>query len=332
MSSNKETSTGYYPDRRPIALFLDLDNLLYHIKSEDAVGILLNALSPWGNVVVRKAFGNSHTFKNNLYRQLLRHKFELADSSYLPHKKNGTDIRIAMEIMEVLHTRSGVRTFAIASGDGDFIALVHRLQQHRCAVIGIGSQRTSARKLTESCDVFLFYEDLVATSRQSKPDQSKDYGEVVLTGEEALKRLLRRKNLYPCPPDILAGILTLLQKLGKILPCSLKTLQNQLAEDSHRHGYSKNMARHTIKTLTSLGFLISDSEDVPFTQKTVRCLPEIFQIENVLAKAQIESLLQEDNLVTDHLTIASVIWNDPHRASEIENLIAKQPNTAESVC
>ena len=76
--------------------------------------------------------------------------------------KNSADIRLAVDAVEMCLTKNHIDTFAILSGDSDFSPLVSKLREFDKTVIGVGMREATSTLLTEVCDEFIFYEDIVS--------------------------------------------------------------------------------------------------------------------------------------------------------------------------
>ena len=142
----QKDEVNYYPEINQIALFLDIDNIGIR-KYKGEISLITNSIKPWGKIAVKIAYGNSISQRANLYQDLLNQHFKIAKPGYTPHKKNGADIQIAMDAIEVLQKNSSINTFAIATGDSDFLALVNKLHDYGKNVIGIGSYRCTSKQL-----------------------------------------------------------------------------------------------------------------------------------------------------------------------------------------
>jgi hypothetical protein len=86
---------------------------------------------------------------------------EIPDRAYTG--KNSADIRLAVDAMEICLTKDHIDTFAILSGDSDFSPLVSKLKEFGKTVVGVGMKEATSPLLTEVCDEFIFYEDIVST-------------------------------------------------------------------------------------------------------------------------------------------------------------------------
>jgi hypothetical protein len=74
--------------------------------------------------------------------------------------KNSADIRLAVDAIELCHTKDFINTFAIVSGDSDFFPLVAKLKENGKTVIGVGMFDATSELLAANCDEFIYYEDI----------------------------------------------------------------------------------------------------------------------------------------------------------------------------
>ena len=74
--------------------------------------------------------------------------------------KNSADIRLAVDAIELCHTKSFIDTFVIVSGDSDFTPLVSQLKENGKTVIGVGMYDSTSELLAANCDEFIFYEEI----------------------------------------------------------------------------------------------------------------------------------------------------------------------------
>lgn len=176
-------------DEERIALFVDFENLAIGARDRGGqidLGIIMDALSERGRVVVRRAYADWNLFSD--YRQnLVSERIDLIE---IPQRtgivrKNAADIKLAVDALELAFEREFITTFVIASGDSDFTPLVLKLRELNRRVIGIGVEGSTSELLPGACDEFLFYERLVGPGsvksaprrRGSKPD-GQDEGEL----------------------------------------------------------------------------------------------------------------------------------------------------------
>src|SRR5206468_3426552 len=133
------------------ALLIDFDNVTMGIRS-DLQTELKNLLSSdivKGKVSVQRAYAD--------WRRYPQYIVPLSESSidlifapaYGSAKKNATDIRLAIDALELVFTRPEIGTFILLSGDSDFSSLVIKLKEYGKYVIGVGIRESSSDLLVE---------------------------------------------------------------------------------------------------------------------------------------------------------------------------------------
>src|SRR5437879_9510415 len=75
--------------------------------------------------------------------------------------KNGADINLALDALEMAFTHSHVNAFAIVSGDSDFIPLVNKLKEYGKTVFVVGGRAFTSTILQQNCHEFISYESLL---------------------------------------------------------------------------------------------------------------------------------------------------------------------------
>ncbi|MGH2729950.1 MAG: NYN domain-containing protein, partial [Actinomycetota bacterium] len=166
-----------------IALFVDFENLAIGARDRGEkldAGVIMNALSERGRVVVRRAYADWNLFTE--YREgLVAQRIEMIE---VPQRtgmvrKNAADIKLAVDALELAFERAFVTTFVIASGDSDFTPLVLKLRELDKRVIGVGVEGSTSELLPGACDEFLFYERLLGpgTSKSAPRRRGRRGGE-----------------------------------------------------------------------------------------------------------------------------------------------------------
>src|SRR5262249_20786653 len=74
--------------------------------------------------------------------------------------KNGADINLALDALEMAFTHPHINAFAIAAGDSDFISLVEKLKQYDKKVFVVGGRQFTSGVLQRNCHEFIAYENL----------------------------------------------------------------------------------------------------------------------------------------------------------------------------
>jgi hypothetical protein len=77
--------------------------------------------------------------------------------------KNGADITMALDALELAFTHDHINTFVIVGGDSDFISLVEKLKQYGRKVIVVGGRQFTSATMQKNCHEFIAYENLVGT-------------------------------------------------------------------------------------------------------------------------------------------------------------------------
>ena len=149
------------------ALLIDFDNVTMGIRSNLAQELrnLLNSEIIKGKVAVQRAYAD--------WRRYPQYIVPLSESSidlifapaYGSTKKNATDIRLAIDAMELVFTRPEIGTFIILSGDSDFSSLVLKLKEYGKYVIGVGIYESSSDLLIQNCDEYYSYTALTGLKR-----------------------------------------------------------------------------------------------------------------------------------------------------------------------
>jgi len=159
---------GHAPASYPIhapnaALLIDFDNVTMGIRSDLAAELrnLFSSDLVKGKVSVQRAYAD--------WRRYPQYVLPLTESSidliYAPaygsSKKNATDIRLAIDAVELAITRPEIGTFILLSGDSDFSSLVLKLREYGKYVIGVGIRESSSELLVQNCDEYYSYNSLV---------------------------------------------------------------------------------------------------------------------------------------------------------------------------
>jgi uncharacterized LabA/DUF88 family protein len=170
---------------------IDFDNVTLGIRS-DLQTELKNLLSSdivKGKVAVQRAYAD--------WRRYPQYVVPLTESSidlifataYGSAKKNATDIRLAIDAIELVFTRPEIGTFILLSGDSDFSSLVIKLKEYGKYVIGVGIRESSSDLLVQNCDEYYSYNALAGLVKSSEEEVVKrDPWELVTESITRMKR------------------------------------------------------------------------------------------------------------------------------------------------
>src|SRR5512140_2772561 len=153
------------------ALLIDFDNVTMGIRSDLTKELknLLNSDIIKGKVAVQRAYAD--------WRRYPQYIVPLSEASvdlifapaYGSSKKNATDIRLAIDALELVFTRPEIGTFILLSGDSDFSSLVIKLKEYGKYVIGVGIRESASDLLIQNCDEYYSYSDLAALTKEEEP-------------------------------------------------------------------------------------------------------------------------------------------------------------------
>lgn len=211
---------------RRVAVFIDFENIKRAVdecfvnERVDLKRVLDEVQTVCeGRITIKRAYADWGLFKD--YRSdLLDNATEPVQTFALTYKgKNGADIRIAVDVMDVVLRQTDVTHVALVSGDSDFTPLINKLREVGRTVVGVGVRNNTSTYLAKSCDTFCYYDDL-------RPDD----------GDELPERA------YPSTPsDPVALLATALAQLGNrpVPGSALKQTMRKLDPnfDETRHGH-----------------------------------------------------------------------------------------------
>jgi len=155
-------------DRLRIAVFIDFDNIEIGVKSTlgasfDA-GLVLEALKERGEVVSKTAYSDWQR-AGGYSRMLTQHAIRMVQRNMTPGgDKNGADINLALDALEMAFTHPHINAFVIVGGDSDFISLVEKLKQYDKKVFIVGGRQFTSGIMQRNCHEFMAYENLLGAS------------------------------------------------------------------------------------------------------------------------------------------------------------------------
>jgi uncharacterized LabA/DUF88 family protein len=151
-------------ERLRIAVFIDFDNIEIGVKNTlnaafDA-GLVLEALKERGEVVSKTAYSDWQR-AGGYSRLLTQHAIRMVQRNLTPGgDKNGADINLALDALEMAFTHPHINAFVIVGGDSDFISLVEKLKQYDKKVFVVGGRQFTSGIMQRNCHEFIAYENL----------------------------------------------------------------------------------------------------------------------------------------------------------------------------
>jgi uncharacterized protein (TIGR00288 family) len=163
-------------DRLKLAVFIDFDNIEIGVKStlhrEFDVAEVLDALKERGEIVTCVAYANWGR-QESATRAMTEHAVQMVQRDPSPRgDKNGADINLALDALEMAFTHDHINAFAIVSGDSDFIALLNKLKQYDKRVFVLGGKAFTSTILQKNCHEFISYESLLDEPKAAPPPRA----------------------------------------------------------------------------------------------------------------------------------------------------------------
>jgi len=187
-----------------VAVFMDFENIYIATRDKYSANpkfeYIMERCGLYGRVVIARAYADWYQFSrvtNALYANGI-------EPRYVPNYyyggeqgdhaegaiKNSADIHLVIDAMGTLFDYPNIQIYVLATGDRDFIPLVHTIRQHGKRVIVIGVADATSSHLAQSADEFIFYHQLAEDVLPPKP-KTKDIYDVLV---DALRLARERKN------------------------------------------------------------------------------------------------------------------------------------------
>ena len=159
-----------------IAVFIDFDNVEIGVKStiggQFDIGLVLEAIKERGEIVTKIAYSDWKRV-GDYSRLLTQHAIRMVQRNMTPGgDKNGADITMALDALEMAFTHDHINAFVIVGGDSDFISLVEKLKQYGRKVIVVGGRQFTSATMQKNCHEFIAYENLVGSRGGRQAERS----------------------------------------------------------------------------------------------------------------------------------------------------------------
>jgi len=166
-------------------------------------------------------------------------------------QKNASDIQLAIDAIDIAHTKTTVEIFVIVSGDGGFSSLAKKLHEYGKTVIGCAYKKTTNKVFKAVSDDFIWLQEpknetpmikqnnatttqindpiLVAFSKKYKPLQKPSIDEIVNVSKEIISFFVSNSDIS-----------TLLKKSGLNISIFSQFLDYRLSGfNYYRLGFTK---------------------------------------------------------------------------------------------
>ncbi len=161
-----------------IAVFIDFDNIEIGVKTTlnqtFDIGAVLEAIKERGEVITKVAYGDWKRSGDH-GRAMAQHAVRMVQRVMTPGgDKNGADINLALDALEMAFTHAHINAFVVVGGDSDFITLVEKLKQYDRKVFVVGGRAFTSQVMQKNCTEFIAYENVVPErARPQKPTRGE---------------------------------------------------------------------------------------------------------------------------------------------------------------
>jgi uncharacterized LabA/DUF88 family protein len=150
--------------RLKIAVFIDFDNIEIGVKTtlgrQFDIGAVLETVKERGEIITKIAYGDWKRAGDH-GRAMSQHAVRLVQRVMTPGgDKNGADINLALDALEMAFTHDHINAFVIVGGDSDFITLVEKLKQYDKKVFVVGGRAFTSQVMQKNCTEFIAYENV----------------------------------------------------------------------------------------------------------------------------------------------------------------------------
>jgi uncharacterized LabA/DUF88 family protein len=157
------------------AIFLDFENLVTNTgitPSNIDLQPAMDRLLERGRIVFRRAYCDWTRFRDAKSR-LHELGFELVEVPPSTRAgKNGADMRLVIDALELCYAREHIDTYVIASGDSDFCPLAYKLRENNRSVIGLAVKEATSPLFVRACDEFIYLKPPQSGESESRRPRS----------------------------------------------------------------------------------------------------------------------------------------------------------------
>ena len=179
-----------------IAVFVDFENLALGVRdvrgneSGFQIDLVLKRLLEKGRIVYKRAYCDWSHYRSAV-REFHQQGIELVD---IPQTKvsgkNSADIHMVVDAVDLCYAKQHIDVFALITGDSDFSPLAAKLKENDKRVVGCGVKSSTSQLLINSCDEFIYYDDLVRARSSAKPRGERKKSDKKLEAMEQLQEIV----------------------------------------------------------------------------------------------------------------------------------------------
>ena len=179
-----------------------MDNVL--ILAQDSglpfrLSLIIDRVREQGRIMTSKAYADwTANLPRPFYGDFRVNAVELVQLMASPSSKghkNTADIQLTVDAMEMVFSPVRPDVVVIVGGDRDYVPLIQKLKRYGIFVTGIGVEAGASSVLTEACDLYILYDDLVppAPNEFEDPSSSDDRGDSNSSTQRAVDNTHRER-------------------------------------------------------------------------------------------------------------------------------------------
>jgi uncharacterized protein (TIGR00288 family) len=302
-------------EKLKLAVFIDFDNIEIGVKStlhrEFDVAAVLDALKERGEIVTKIAYAN-WSRQEGATRALTEHAVQMVQRDPSPRgDKNGADINLALDALEMAFTHDHINAFAIVSGDSDFIALLNKLKQYDKRVLVIGGRAFTSTILQKNCHEFISYESLLDEPKASRSHAHTHQPPQPQQAQQHPQQQQRQAQRRPAPLD-LAQAMPLVERALQVLERRevrpqlglLKSTMLQLDSTFNEKQYGASSFTDFVEKLQKANYVQVTGGEGRYMIKRIVSVPETPQAKPEEALPVLRDVLETHRMDVDGGSVA----------------------------
>ncbi|MEZ6143114.1 MAG: NYN domain-containing protein [Zavarzinella sp.] len=196
-STQDSTTNGSYTSFDSVkelnmAIFVDFESI-----NANRLRAWLNQFRLEGRVCICRAYADWTTHPHETVQKLMKMSIDLVQvNNYVDRGKNGVDIRLAVDAMEIVFSNRRIDKFIFVASDSDYIALVVKLKEYNKVVHMVGNKKSTSQSLIGYCDQFDYLSDIEKEPQRgtdNRVENIQDKSEAFELMDEALQLLSLNK-------------------------------------------------------------------------------------------------------------------------------------------
>ena len=240
-----------------IALFIDFENLVTNTGITAANFDLrpsLDRLLERGKVIFRRAYCDWSRFRD-AKAGLHAMGVELIDvPPSTSAGKNGADMRLVIDALELAYARTHIDTFVIASGDSDFCPLANKLRENDKKVIGLAVKEATSPFFVRACDEFLYLETPgKGRGRRGESKEKEKHGERPARASGGRGEAKQSREVPEVAREVVSSLLA--RATGPLNPSLIKETVVRKEPDFDEREYGFSTFTRLLETLEKQGAL-----------------------------------------------------------------------------